>query len=132
MKHESLGNIFCDAGVRVVIGRLLYNAQFHHVMVGVNLAALLPVCEKEEKPSLQACCIPWPSIKDPPYLNIDLQWCKTDKLRSKVGYIWTECNAEGTAAYQVRLYPAVVMKLWGMVSLHGHEEKEEDESTTET
>ena len=133
---QKLGNIFVgDKRQRTIIGTLSYDAMVHHAMIGLDLVSLLQACRKHEHGFLQACCLPYEKLDNPPpYLCCDIQFCKTRNRREKMGYLWTEADERGPA-YQVRLAVDVVLKRFGVVWFHLHEQHgptEEDEQHGKT
>jgi len=122
----SLGSIFIDIkGIRIKIGRLVYEPKHLHAMLGLDLANLLPVCRETDEERIQGCCIPYPSVDDPPFLSHDLQWCGPKDKRTKLGWVYTDSDERGPA-YQVILFVPAVMKIWDCAWLHLHELSEEE------
>jgi len=107
------------------VGILCYDEAHHHAMIFVELDKLLPVCRHMGMGMVKACCLPQPG-RPAPYLISDIQLCLTKSKRLKVGYLWTTDNAVGDVAYQVRFDVAEVLRKWGLVGLHCHEENRKD------
>ena len=125
---DKLGYIFLDhGGVRLRLGALYHNSKTLHAMLGADIVAIITVCRMVENEKIRACCIPYPSIVDPPYIEANLQVCLPKNKRLKIGYIFTASDQRGPA-YQVVLLRDVVMKLWDMVFVHIHPIDIEEES----
>lgn len=121
-----IGNIFTKHGHgNVTIGFI--DLKGEHVMVGLHPEATLAVCRDrivmDDGETIKAACIPWPGEKDPPYIAADIQLCKTRDKREKIGFVWTMDSPVGHVIYQVRLDTAAIMKRYGVLWFHCHQEE---------
>lgn len=125
-RMETLGNVFVDVGAaRIVIATLCYQSKHDHAMLGLRLDALLPICRASMDLTIRGCCLPYPTIAEPPYLCHDIQLCKTHDKREKMGYVWTASDQRGPA-YQIVLDRASVLNRFGTTWMHLHEETEQE------
>lgn len=118
-----IGKVFCerkDGGA--VIGTLKHEPAHNVSAVDLKLDVLLPICRRKQVGMLRCACVPEVPIDHPPYIHADLQWCKTSKLRKKLGYCWSMDDAGGNPIYQVRLDVEMILHLFGSLYLHCHEE----------
>ena len=124
---QKLGNIFyTHQGVRIVLGIL--SADTEHgtraPLVGLDLAAVLPVCKMVGTGVLCAACVPYENIPHPPYLCHDIMYDKTKKAQ-KVGWV-TSTETEKGVKYLVWLDVEAIRKRWDCVFLHLHEPTPEE------
>jgi len=131
--RSKLGNIWIvDGGLRITLGSLVYDSRYHTALVGLDLRSVLPWCDRHEgELVLRATCVPYESVTDPPFFHHEIQWCKTDKLRKKVGYVYSSQSAEGRTLYGVVMSVPAMLKYFGVVWLHMHEEGSEEKEKKE-
>lgn len=114
-----LGNIILTHPERVTIGSIHYDAKRDNSLVGLDLAALLPVCRKTEMKELCGWCRPLIEITDVPYLLGDIQVTLKTK-RIKVGWLMSSDDEHGRVVYAVRLDVETILSRWDRIFLHVH------------
>jgi hypothetical protein len=124
---KSIGNIFADVGVKLVVGRLVYDERHHHGMISADLAVLLPLCREKVDGELVCFCKPWPEVTEPPYLQADMQLCRTKDKREKLGWVCSCDKPNGEVTYRIAIDCQAILKRFDVVwvHLHDHNEKED-------
>ena len=134
---KSIGNIFADVGVKLVVGRLVYDERHHHGMISADLAVLLPLCRERmmsiEKPGSELICFckPWPEIAEPPYLQADMQLCKTKDKREKLGWVCSCDKPNGEVTYRIAIDCQAILKRFDVVWVHLHDSCLKEEKSDE-
>ena len=116
---RTIGQIFITHPERIVLGVLSYEDKRDNALVGLDLAAVLPVCRSTELSELCCYCVPRIEFDSPPYIQADIQVCLKTK-RIKIGWIFSSSNAEGKVSYGVRLDTKAILDRWDTVFLHLH------------
>ena len=124
---STIGNLFTDVGVKICVGRLDYVGKSGQVMVALDLASVLPLCRRTPDGEIECYCRPWPSIEEPPYLQADLQLCRTKGKREKIGWVCSIADAYGAVTYRVMLNCAALLKRYGIVWVHLHSDNRKEE-----
>ena len=124
-----LGGIFTgEKPHRLVIGQLVYEPKYHRTHIDMELDNLLPACRKLGMGTLNAACIPLPGAGENPFLACDLQLCKRRDKREKIGYLFTMDSATGATIYQIRIDVVAVLRNFGLIRVHCHENNTPEES----
>jgi len=116
---QKIGGVFCDAAGRTTLGVLSHDAIRDHAMLGLYIEPMLAACRvalESGVNKVRGCCIPYESVKDPPYIAGDLQ---LGQKRTKIGWVYTESDQRGPA-YQVILERDVLLKLFSFMWVHIH------------
>jgi len=118
---HKLGNIFVNRPVTVTIGALYYIAKSHQALVGLDVAALVPILRDAESEVVSAACLPKHDEEAPFIDNLDLH--TTD--HKKIGYLYSDSDHRGKI-YQVRLDVATTLKRFDIVWCHLHDPHKEE------
>jgi len=116
---NKLGSIYLTYPKRVVVGSLNYDPRAGTSLVGLDLAALLPILRETEAKELCGYCEPAIEIDEPPYIQADIQWCLKTK-RIKLGWICSDSDATGEVTYAVRLDVEALLKRFDCIFIHCH------------
>jgi hypothetical protein len=131
--RKKLGSLRVDEnGVWLTVGSLVYDFRYHTTLVGVDLRALLPWCDRHATEEvIRTVCVPYPDIENPPLLQGYVQWEKTGKNRKEMGYIYARDDAHGRVTYIVAFRPKDVLRWFGspLVFWHVHDPHREEKTT---
>jgi len=113
---NQLGQVYVTHPKRIAIGSLAYNERAGNVLMGIDLAALLPLCRETEQEELCAYCNPRVEI-EAPYIQADIALDLKTK-RIVLGWVCTSDDAVGSVKYAVRLNVGVILKRYDCVFVH--------------